>query len=144
MSHGPGIIERRIAELFGAMSGEVISRPLSVAEITDHAFALKGRRATRAQRLSTTRAAHRLIRRTKETYDLSWKLPEEEGEKLREKVEKWGGYRIRIIPADKRGYVRAENEASRLAPRPWPPLRALGGHQAGHVAVQPHVEQFGI
>jgi hypothetical protein len=76
MSHGPGIIERRIAELFGAMSGvdEVISRRLSVAEITDHAFALKGRPATRAQRLSATRAAHRLIRRTKETYARGQKL----------------------------------------------------------------------
>jgi hypothetical protein len=75
MSHGPGIIERRIAELFAAMSdGEVLSRPLCVAEITGHAFALKGHPATRAQRLSATRAAHRLIRRAKETHARGQKL----------------------------------------------------------------------
>ena len=55
MSKGPGAIESRIAELFAATR----DRGLSVAEIADHAFALKGRPATRAQRLSATRAAHR-------------------------------------------------------------------------------------
>jgi hypothetical protein len=41
-------------------------RALTVAEIADHAFALNGRPAARAQRLSATRAAHRVIRRMKE------------------------------------------------------------------------------
>jgi hypothetical protein len=62
MSKGPGVIESRIAELFAATR----DRGLSVAEIADHAFALTGLPATRAQRLSATRAAHRLLRRMKE------------------------------------------------------------------------------
>jgi hypothetical protein len=63
MSKGPGQIESRIADLFAATR----DRGLSVAEITDHAFALKGRPASRAQRLSATRAAHRVIRRIRDT-----------------------------------------------------------------------------
>jgi hypothetical protein len=62
MSKGPGGIERRIGELFASTR----DRGLSVTEIADHAFALGGRTATRAQRLSATRAAHRLLRRMKE------------------------------------------------------------------------------
>lgn len=55
MSKGPGEVERRIAELFAAPR----DRGLSVAEIADHAFARDERLATRAQRLSATRAAGR-------------------------------------------------------------------------------------
>ena len=62
MSHGPGAIESRIAELFAATR----ARGLSVAEIAGHAFDMGGGTPTRAQRLSATRAAHRLIRRMKE------------------------------------------------------------------------------
>jgi hypothetical protein len=83
MSHGPGIIERRVAELFAATTGsnlpfskqvEIIPRLLSVADIADYAFDLKGRPAMRAQRLSATRAAHRLIARAKETDAKAHKL----------------------------------------------------------------------
>src|ERR1700730_7795875 len=63
MSQGPGTIEKRIAALFAATK----DRALSVADITDRAFGLSGRPATREQRLSATRAAHRLVRRIKET-----------------------------------------------------------------------------
>jgi hypothetical protein len=63
MSQGPGTIEKRIADLFAATK----DRALSVAEIADHAFELADRPATREQRLSATRAAHRLLRRMKET-----------------------------------------------------------------------------
>jgi hypothetical protein len=62
MSQGPGTIEKRIADLFAATK----DRALSVADVADHAFELAGRPATRAQRLSATRAAHRLIRRMKD------------------------------------------------------------------------------
>jgi hypothetical protein len=62
MSKGPGGIEVRIADLFAATR----DRALSIDEVTDHAFALKGRRPTRAQRVSATRAAHRLLRRVRE------------------------------------------------------------------------------
>jgi hypothetical protein len=61
MSKGPGGVEARIAELLAATR----DRALTVAEIADHAFALNGRPATRAQRLSATRSAHRVIRRIK-------------------------------------------------------------------------------
>jgi hypothetical protein len=62
MSQGPGTIEKRIAALFAATE----DCALSVDAIADHAFELSGRPATRGQRLSATRAAHRLIRRMKD------------------------------------------------------------------------------
>jgi hypothetical protein len=65
MNQGPGAVEKRIAELFVATK----DRALSIADIANHAFALAGRPATREQRLSATRAAHRLVRRMKETRD---------------------------------------------------------------------------
>jgi hypothetical protein len=52
MSKGPGAIESRIAELFAATR----DRDLTVTEIADRAFELDGATATRAQRLSATRA----------------------------------------------------------------------------------------
>ncbi len=64
MSRGPGTIERRIADLFAATR----DRALSVDEITDNAYRLGGARPTRAQRLSATRAAHRLLRRVRERF----------------------------------------------------------------------------
>jgi hypothetical protein len=77
MSKGPGVVENRIAELLAAIGGANLSiterfstnpsRALSVAEIADYAFALNGRPASREQRLSATRAAHRLVRRIKES-----------------------------------------------------------------------------
>jgi hypothetical protein len=62
MSKGPGAIEKRIAELIAATR----DRGLSVAEMADHAFQLAGQPALRAQRLSATRAGHRLLRRMRE------------------------------------------------------------------------------
>ncbi len=64
MSKGPGLIERRIADLFAATRDSA----LSVDEICDHAFGLAGKPPTRAQRLSATRAAHRLLLRVRESY----------------------------------------------------------------------------
>jgi hypothetical protein len=61
MSKGPGTIERRIADLFAATR----DRALDVSEIARHAFGAK-QQPTRAQRISATRAAHRLLRRVKE------------------------------------------------------------------------------
>jgi hypothetical protein len=49
-------------------------RALSIADIADHAFGLAGRTASREQRLSATRAAHRLIRRMKETRERQKRL----------------------------------------------------------------------
>ena len=59
MSKGPGRVERRIADLFAATR----DRALSIDEITDNAYRLKGQRPTREQRLAATRATHRLLRR---------------------------------------------------------------------------------
>jgi hypothetical protein len=70
MSRGPGLIERRIADLFAATR----DRALSVEEIAAHAFQLDGARLSRAQRLSATRAAHRLLRRIRELQDQAEKL----------------------------------------------------------------------
>jgi hypothetical protein len=55
MSRGPGSIENRIGEMFA----ETRERALSVDELADRAFALNGKPASRAQRSSTIRAAHR-------------------------------------------------------------------------------------
>jgi hypothetical protein len=74
MSRGPGSIEKRIADLFALTR----DRALSIGEITDCAFALAGTRPTRRQRLSATRATHRLLRRVREA--------EERAEKLRDQA----------------------------------------------------------
>jgi hypothetical protein len=42
-------------------------RALSIAEIADHAFELNGAPANRKQRLSATRAAHRVVKRVRES-----------------------------------------------------------------------------
>jgi hypothetical protein len=62
MSRGPGQIEQRVGEWFA----QTRDRALSIAEIADYAFGLAGKPATRAQRLSATRAAHRLLRRARD------------------------------------------------------------------------------
>jgi hypothetical protein len=60
MSRGVGRIERRIGELFAATK----DRGLSIGEIASYAFGLvDGVLPDRKQRLSATRAAHRLLRR---------------------------------------------------------------------------------
>lgn len=63
MSKGSGRIERRIGQLFAATH----DRALSVGEIAAYAFELTdGISPDRKQRLSATRAAHRLLRRAAE------------------------------------------------------------------------------
>jgi hypothetical protein len=63
MSHGPGAIERKIGELFAASH----DRALDIDEMVASAFDLsQGTRPTRSMRVSTIRAAHRLIRRLTE------------------------------------------------------------------------------
>lgn len=60
MSKGSGRVERRIGELFAATKG----RALSVSDLAAYAFELAdGVAPDRKQRLSATRAAHRLLRR---------------------------------------------------------------------------------
>lgn len=81
MSRGPGAIETRIGELFAV----TLDRALSIGELTDHAFALHGKAASRAQRLSTIRAAHRVIRRVAER------------DKAIEYLELWGNWRTTTI-----------------------------------------------
>jgi hypothetical protein len=71
MSRGPGSIEKRIAALFAATR----DRALTIDDITRAAFGLSVITApTRAQRLSATRAAHRLLRRVREIKERSEKL----------------------------------------------------------------------
>jgi hypothetical protein len=62
MSRGPGVIEKRVADLFAATR----DRALGIDEIAAHAFGLNGARPSRAQRLSATRAAHRVVRRVRD------------------------------------------------------------------------------
>ena len=63
MSRGPGSIERRIADLFDATRDYA----LDIEAIARHAFKLRPKQPpTRAQRLSATRAAHRVVRRQHE------------------------------------------------------------------------------
>jgi hypothetical protein len=69
MSRGPGSIERRIADLLAATRDQA----LSIDDIASHAFATGKKPPTRVQRLSATRAAHRVLRRTREM--LVHKLP---------------------------------------------------------------------
>ena len=52
-------VEIRIGKLFAASP----NRALGIGEIADYAFELGGRAASRAQRLSTARAADRLLKR---------------------------------------------------------------------------------
>jgi hypothetical protein len=70
MSKGPGIVEKRIADLFAATR----DRALSIDEITDNAYGLDGGKPTREQRLSATRAAHRLLRRVQDADKRSYEL----------------------------------------------------------------------
>src|SRR5713101_837797 len=70
MSKGAGIVERRIADLLAATR----DRALSIDDIVDNAYALNGAKPTRAQRLSATRAAHRVLKRTRDIHDRGWKL----------------------------------------------------------------------
>jgi hypothetical protein len=74
MSKGPGAVEARIADLLAATR----DRALTVGDVADNAYRLNGRKPTREQRLSATRAAHRLLRRVKEA--------NERAEKLRDKA----------------------------------------------------------
>jgi len=62
MSRGAGRIESRIADLFAATRDHA----LTIDDIAGHAFELRGRPATRRQRLSATRAAHRLLKRVRD------------------------------------------------------------------------------
>jgi hypothetical protein len=73
VSRGQGAVESRIAELFAATR----DRGLTVAKLADFAFELDGATATRAQRLSATRAGHRLIRRMKEADETASRLIDE-------------------------------------------------------------------
>ncbi|MET4372562.1 hypothetical protein ABIA99_005271 [Bradyrhizobium sp. LB12.1] len=70
MSRGAGAIERRISDLLAATR----DRALTIDDVTDAAFDLAGRAPTRAQRLSATRAAHRVLKRTRSSYARSQKL----------------------------------------------------------------------
>jgi hypothetical protein len=70
MSRGPGLVEARIAELLAANR----DRALTINDLADNAYGLNGRPATRAQRLSATRAAHRVLRRVQEAHDRAGKL----------------------------------------------------------------------
>lgn len=70
MGKGAGIIERRITDLMAA----TCDRALTIDDIVDNAYGLNGAKPTRAQRLSATRAAHRVIKRTREIHDRAHKL----------------------------------------------------------------------
>ena len=77
MSRGPGSVETRIGDLFAANQ----DRALSIDEIARHAFSLGDQPPSRAQRLSATRAAHRVVRRTRE-------MDEGRGPLMREAVQR--------------------------------------------------------
>jgi hypothetical protein len=104
MSKGLGRIERRIGQLFAATK----DRALSIGEIAAYAFELTdGVAPDRKQRLSATRAAHRLLRRAAaatETIEIIFeRLIEETTETLgrpptkRRAVLFWVGSRLRGV-----------------------------------------------
>jgi hypothetical protein len=108
MSKGPGTIESRIADLFAATR----DRALSIDEITDNAYQLGGARPTRAQRLSATRAAHRLLRRVRELSERAHKLRATDEIKAKgldkeaRRISVW----VRFVKADRAGYIKAEED----------------------------------
>lgn len=110
MSKGAGKIERRIADLFAATR----DKALSVDEITDSAYQLHGAKPTREQRLAATRAAHRLLRRVRETIALSRKLmASDDWERGRQLYESAGrvGHWVRIVEIEgRRGAYRGEDD----------------------------------
>jgi hypothetical protein len=65
MSKGPDRIEAAITELFKGTK----DRASSISDITRHGFGLNGAEPTRAQRLSATRAAHRILKRANNAFD---------------------------------------------------------------------------
>jgi hypothetical protein len=79
MSRGPGSIETRIADLFAANQ----DRALAIDEVTRHAFSLGDHPASRGQRLSATRAAHRVIRRVREMEETRRALRDEAEQRVR-------------------------------------------------------------
>jgi hypothetical protein len=134
MSKGAGLVERRIADLLAATR----DRALSIDEITDHAFELRAAKPTRAQRLSATRAAHRVLKRTRDTHDRGRKLIDQahartkaacgpdsnrdayqarlkadrdfiEGQKLIEQAGRVGRF-SRIVAGDKPGWLKFEDD----------------------------------
>lgn len=131
MSRGAGSVESRIADLFAVTR----DRALSIEEIAAHAFGLTDARPSRAQRLSATRAAHRLLRRVRQIKERASDLiaqahantkaalgDEEhqarldkdadfiEGMKLHKKADRIGTW-TRFYRADRRGWIlRAEDD----------------------------------
>jgi hypothetical protein len=67
MSRGAGVIEKRIADLLATTR----DRTLSVEDVTDAAFELRGQPSSRVQRLSATRAAHRVLRRVRSAHEFA-------------------------------------------------------------------------
>lgn len=133
MSKGAGIVERRITELFAATR----DRALSIDEIVDNAYRLNGAKPTRPQRLSATRAAHRVLKRTRDTHDRARRLINQaharteaaigpdtgsdayqahletepdfiEGRKLHDQADKIGTF-SRIVKGDKPGWLKVES-----------------------------------
>jgi hypothetical protein len=134
MSKGAGIVERRIADLLAATR----DRALSIDDITDHAFVLAGTAPTRAQRLSATRAAHRVLKRTHDIYDHGRRLIDQahartkaacgavsnsdayqanlqadsdfiRGRELQDQADRVGTF-ARFVRADKPGRIRIETD----------------------------------
>jgi hypothetical protein len=98
MSRGPGSIETRIGELFA----ENQDRATSIDEVARHAFSLGDQPASRAQRLSATRAAHRVIRRTRE-------MDEERSLLVREATRRVRGLKSRLRREGDR-YIHIDTE----------------------------------
>jgi hypothetical protein len=107
MSRGPGSIEKRIADLFAATR----DRALTIDDITRAAFALSVITApTRAQRLSATRAAHRLLRRVREDWSrIDQSADEAEREKLYDKCKRVGVW-FRFLKGSRPGLRRIERD----------------------------------
>jgi hypothetical protein len=105
MSKGPGSVETKIADLLSATR----DRALGIDDIARAAFDLANALPTRVQRLSATRALHRLLRRVRETYARIEKSTDQaEREKLFAYCDRVG-YWLRFVPVEgKRGHFRSE------------------------------------
>jgi hypothetical protein len=107
MSRGPGSIEKRIADLFAATR----DRALAIDDITRAAFQLSViTTPTRPQRLSATRAAHRLLRRVREDWSrIDRSADEAEREKLYDKCKRVGVW-SRFLKGSRPGLRRIERD----------------------------------
>ena len=137
MSKGLGRLERAIGELFKSTK----DRALSVADVCDHCFALAGAAPTRAQRLSATRAAHRILQRfaaAREKVDAAFKRALQEAESVLGRPPRGRGPGVVYFNYGERGIAVDKEFLAVMSTRPsWP------AYQEARPALRREYERFG-